>query len=430
MKKIQKDAKTAEAKIKTKADLRAEKAEFIKKHLERLRAEEDAQLEHIMQEQEVIDDLRQYSDDSMWEIEESRKYNQEFQEHVNMQVYRVHGISKDKLIGMEEYKNALYRGGAVVIFILSLAVTMLSGIVHGFQSEICILMLAYTAVEGALLPKEIKRWQVLEIICRVCYILAFLVMIIMLVCFEIEYSVFTLLLPYVIIIGAIATIVGTVSYFFYDPYGQDKKRIKAARKQLKDIEKTAEKEVRKKHKTQEKEEKKEERRREREEKKEQKRLEREEKKKLKAEKNAKFWGNFKKDKKNSGESTEVNDNQSGKKEETGSNDIGTAAAATAGTAIAINAAADSSNTVADNNSASDKTEATAENTSDADKANAKIIELTLTDEADESAAVNSSPETTASPTEEENKEAPPVPEADRTETPKKRGRKKREQIVG
>lgn len=426
MKKIQKDTKTAEAKIKTKADLRAEKAEFIKKHLERLRAEEDAQLEHIMQEQEVIDDLRQYSDDSMWEIEESRKYNQEFQEHVNMQVYRVHGISKDKLIGMEEYKNALYRGGAVVIFILSLAVTMLSGIVHGFQSEICILMLAYTAVEGALLPKEIKRWQVLEIICRVCYILAFLVMIIMLVCFEIEYSVFTLLLPYVIIIGAIATIVGTVSYFFYDPYGQDKKRIKAARKQLKDIEKTAEKEVRKKHKTQEKEEKKEERRREREEKKEQKRLAREEKKKIKAEKSEKFWGRFKKEKKTSGEQTEINDNLSSKTEESSNNDIGAAA----GTAIAINAAADSSNTVADNNSVSDKAGEITDNAADVDKADAKIIEMSSVNKTVENTAINSSQEMKAPAPTEENKEESSAPEADRTETPKKRGRKKREQIVG
>lgn len=399
MKKIQKDTKTSEAKIKTKADLRAEKSEFIKKHLERLRAEEDAQLEHIMQEQEVIDDLRQYSDDSMWEIEESRKYNQEFQEHVNMQVYRVHGISRDKLIGMEEYKNALYRGGAVVIFILSLAVTMLSGIVHGFQSEICILMLAYTALEGALLPKEIKRWQVLEVICRVCYILAFLVMIIMLVCFEIEYSVFTLMLPYVIVIGAIAAILGTVSYFFYDPYGQDKKRIKDAKRQLKEIEKTAEKEVRKKHKLKEKEDKKEEKRLDREAKKEQKRLEQEEKKKLKAEKNAKFWGWFKREKKNSGESTEVSDNQSGKTEE-------------------IDA------------SASDKAEGTIDNTSSADKADAKIIELSSVDKTAENTAVNSSPETVTPAATEENKEEPPAPEADRTETPKKRGRKKREQIVG
>lgn len=426
MKKIQKDTKTSEAKIKTKADLRAEKADFIKKHLERLRAEEDAQLEHIMQEQEVIDDLRQYSDDSMWEIEESRKYNQEFQEHVNMQVYRVHGISKDKLIGMQEYKNALYRGGAVVIFILSLAVTILSGIVHGFQSEICILMFAYTAVEGALLPKEIKRWQVLEVICRVCYILAFLVMIIMLVCFEIEYTAFTLLLPYVIVIGAMATIVGTVSYFFYDPYGQDKKRIRDAQKQLKDIEKTAEKEVRKKHKLKEKEDKKEEKRLDREAKKEQKRLEREEKKKLKAEKNAKFWGRFKKEKKSSGEATEVSDNQSGKTEEIDAKDAGIAA----GTAIAVSTAANSSKTAAADDSASDKEEGTIENTSGADKADAKIIELSSVDKTAENTAVNSSPETVTPAAAEENKEEPPVPEADRTATPKKRGRKKREQIVG
>lgn len=78
--------------------------------------------------------------------EEIRKYNQEFQEHVNMQIYKSHGITNDKMMGMREYKDALYRGGAAVIFLLSLILTVLiltvlCGALYGFQSDVCILQL-------------------------------------------------------------------------------------------------------------------------------------------------------------------------------------------------------------------------------------------------------------------------------------------------
>ncbi|MBD5494246.1 MAG: hypothetical protein HDR12_07695, partial [Lachnospiraceae bacterium] len=151
--------------------LKVQKTAYIKQQMERQRAAEDARLEYLMKEQEVIDGLRETIDDSMWQTEDVRKYNREFQEQMNMQIYEAHGITADKLTGMKEYKNALYRGAATVMFLLSLAMTILCGALFGFNEDVCILMFAYSAMEGTLLFRKEKQFPVLDIICRTFYML-------------------------------------------------------------------------------------------------------------------------------------------------------------------------------------------------------------------------------------------------------------------
>ncbi|MDE6749918.1 MAG: hypothetical protein K2K21_12785 [Lachnospiraceae bacterium] len=230
------------------SSLKVQKTTYIKQQMERQRAAEDARLEYLMKEQEVIDGLRETIDDSMWQTEDVRKYNQEFQEQINMQIYEAHGITADKLTGMKEYKNALYRGAATVMFLLSLALTILCGALFGFKEDVCILMFAYTAVEGTLLFRKEKQLPILDIICRVLYMLIFPVMLGMFVCFALEYEAYEFLLQYAVIFGVLVTLAGTLSYFIYDPYRQDKKKVQDAKKNIRDIERTVEKEVRKEQK--------------------------------------------------------------------------------------------------------------------------------------------------------------------------------------
>ena len=230
------------------SSLKVQKTAYIKQQMERQRAAEDARLEYLMKEQEVIDGLRETIDDSMWQTEDVRKYNQEFQEQMNMQIYEAHGITADKLTGMKEYKNALYRGAATVMFLLSFALTILCGALFGFQSDVCILMFAYTAMEGTLLFRKEKQLPVLDIICRVLYMLMFPVMMGMFVCFALEYEAYELFLPYTVILGVCVTLAGTVSYFVDNPYRLDKKKVQDAKKNIRDIERTVEKEVRKEQK--------------------------------------------------------------------------------------------------------------------------------------------------------------------------------------
>ena len=63
-----------------KENLRVQKTAYIKQQLERQRAAEDAKLERLLREQEVIANLRESIQDDMWQTKETRKYNREFQE--------------------------------------------------------------------------------------------------------------------------------------------------------------------------------------------------------------------------------------------------------------------------------------------------------------------------------------------------------------
>lgn len=239
-----------------KENLRVQKTTYIKQQLERRRAAEDARLERLMREQEIIDSLRESVDDSVWQTEEARKYNQEFQERVNMQIYEANGITEDKLTGIREYENAIYRGGAAVLFFLSLVLIILCGMLHGFRSGVCLLMFAYTAMQGALLSQENKRLPLLDFICRVFYILTFPTMLSMFVCYELRSEVYDFFLGYAVILGVLITVFSTLSYFLYDPYSQDKRKMREAQNQIREIERLAGKEVRKNQKLREKEERK------------------------------------------------------------------------------------------------------------------------------------------------------------------------------
>lgn len=239
-----------------KENLRLQKTIYIKQQLERRRAAEDARLEQLLREQEIIDSLRESVDDSVWQTEEARKYNREFQERVNMQIYEANGITEDKLTGIKEYENAIYRGGAAVLFFLSLVLIVLCGLLHGFRSGVCLLMFAYTAMQGALLSQENKRLPLLDFICRVFYIMTFPTMLAMFVCYELRSEVYEFFLDYAAILGVLVTVLSTLSYFLYDPYSQDKRKMREAQNQIREIERLAGKEVRKNQKLREKEERK------------------------------------------------------------------------------------------------------------------------------------------------------------------------------
>ncbi len=84
----------------------------------------------------------------------------------------------------------------------------------------------------------------------------FPVMMVMFVCYELKYPEYGFFMPYAVAVGIGVLIFATVSYFLYNPYQGIKKKVRAAKGHIQDIEKIAKKEVRKNQKTREKEEKK------------------------------------------------------------------------------------------------------------------------------------------------------------------------------
>ena len=236
-------------------NIRVQKTVYVKERLEQQHAAEKAALEQLLQEQKVIDDMQESMADSMGQTAETRKYNEEFKERINAQIYAMYDVTPDKLEGMREYKNAYYRGFAASFFLLSAALTLFCGLVHDFSSQLCLLMLACTAIEGALLAQDQNRAKILNLFCRSLCLLIFPLMMVIFVCYEMGYTEYTLFLPYVSIGGICATVIGTVSYFMYNPYRQVKKKLRGAKKQIEGIERTAEKQVRKNQKLRVKEEK-------------------------------------------------------------------------------------------------------------------------------------------------------------------------------
>lgn len=210
----------------------------------------------IRQEQEYIDRMSLSVENHLRNTKEEQRYNEQFEERIRTEVYRMHGISEDKLQGMTEYRNAWYQGTAFAMFFLSLVLIAICGILHGFGSEICIFMAFYTAIEGALLSNGRKQSLFFAVLTKGVYLLLFPVMLVTFTCYELGFEEYALLVPVFTVAGVVVLMIGALSYFLYDPYRVDRRNRKKANRYIVEIEKAALKEVRLKEKAFAKQEKK------------------------------------------------------------------------------------------------------------------------------------------------------------------------------
>lgn len=198
----------------------------------------------IRQEQEYIDRMSLSVENYLRNTKEEQRYNEQFEERIRTEVYRMHGISEDKLQGMTEYRNAWYQGTAFAMFFLSLVLIAICGILHGFGSEICIFMAFYTAIEGVLLSNGRKQSLFFTVLTKGVYLLLFPVMLVTFTCYELGFEEYALLVPVFAVAGVVVLMIGALSYFLYDPYRMDRRNRKKANRYIVEIEKAALKEVR------------------------------------------------------------------------------------------------------------------------------------------------------------------------------------------
>lgn len=218
--------------------------------IEKLRAR------RIRQEQEYIDQMSLSVESHLRATKEEQQYNEQFEERIRIEIYRMHGISEDKLQGMTEYRNAWYQGTAFALFFLSIVLIAICGVLHGFGSEICIFMAFYTAIEGALLSNGRKQSLFFTVLTKGVYLLLFPVMLVTFTCYELGFEEYALLVPVFTVAGVVVLMIGALSYFLYDPYRMDRRNRKKANRYIVEIEKAALKEVRLKEKAFAKQEKK------------------------------------------------------------------------------------------------------------------------------------------------------------------------------
>lgn len=244
LEKIEEEIKEFHAEEVQEESIRVQKAKWVREQVDKQREIEDATRTRIEQEQQLLDEMKRSTEEHLERTKELRRFNEDTRAQMRMQVFELNGITEDKLQGMKEYKNAYYQGMALAFFLLSVGLVGLSAFLHGFDSKLCLFMVAFTGIEGALLSQESRRGKLLEAICRFLYILIFPVMLVAFICYELQVPQFDAVLPYVVMAGCVVLVLGTVAYFVYNPYRKDKKRLRSVKEDLKEIEDEAEKAVR------------------------------------------------------------------------------------------------------------------------------------------------------------------------------------------
>lgn len=215
----------------------------LQEEAERQNELEKLRSRRIRQQQEYIDKMINSVEQNLKNTREEAAYNEAFEQQIKEQVYRMHGISADKLEGMTEARRSWYQGAAFALFFLSLVMIVLCGVLHGFGSEICIFMAFFTAIEGTLLSNGRKQSKILEGLIKVLYLLLFPAMMVIFVCYELGFKEYTLFVPWFTVAGVVVLMVGAVSYFIYDPYRAARRSQKKANSYIKEMERTATKEI-------------------------------------------------------------------------------------------------------------------------------------------------------------------------------------------
>lgn len=215
---------------------RIQRAEWIHEQVKLQREAEDEAWEKIMEEQKLLTERRRSIDADINSNRELKRYHEDCMEDITDQVYSLHGISVDKLEGIKEYRNALFRGEAFIVFCISVIMAAIVAYAYGPTSQLCLYVLMCVGAEGALLSQKRKN-------------ILFFIPLILIAVELIGYKLYPQYLEYVTMAGeALALLlmmIGTVGYFVHNPYRKDRKNIKAAKSDLKELHKVAKKSVKK-----------------------------------------------------------------------------------------------------------------------------------------------------------------------------------------
>lgn len=224
---------------------RIQRAEWIHDQVKLQREREDETWEKIMEEQKLITERMRSIDDDISRNRELERYHEGCLEDITDQVYSLHGVTTDKLEGMTRYKNAKFQGEATVVFVMSIMIAAIAAYAYGVTSQVCMFMLLCIGAEGALLSGPHKKRNLLGGIFRTL----FFVPVILMAAEVISFKYYEDYYEYVTMIGEAAAIllvvIGTATYFLYNPYRKDKKYVKEAQADLKELHKAARKSVKK-----------------------------------------------------------------------------------------------------------------------------------------------------------------------------------------
>lgn len=237
---------------------KSERVLRLEKEIRSRHGEEVFRNKRLQIEQDYVSKMLESIEKSLKNEKDAQRQNDLFEERIRTDVYRMHGLSQDKLQGMSERRIAWIQGTAFALFFLSCVMVILCGALHGFGDSLTLFAAFFTAIEGTLLTNGKRRFKVVSGLIGFLYLILFPIILFMFVCREESFAQYDFLLSVFSIAGLAILVAGSVSYFMYNPYQEDARALKQANRYLKKMEKAASSDVRLREKSLEREKKQEE----------------------------------------------------------------------------------------------------------------------------------------------------------------------------
>lgn len=236
-------------------DLRIQTLTRLREREELARKEQEEMCLRLAIEQKLADELSQKLADDMYMSRQLKKRNEEAEQQIKDQVYLMHGVSGDKIAGMKNTSHGVYVGAAFTVFLLTMGLAVLSGVNHGFRSEISMFLAFCGALEGAILGVEARRQGAVIYLFRVLFFLIFPIGLAAFLAVELGYTDYLIYLEYVMMGGIALSSLSSLGYFLVNPYRGVRRKMRDADSDLKRICKEADKQVKVNRKTADKKEK-------------------------------------------------------------------------------------------------------------------------------------------------------------------------------
>lgn len=229
-------------------DLIVQEKNWLEERTKAQRDMEDTQREELYQKQKLLEEKRKQQAERLVQNRQMQLYNQMHEAEQADQIYGLNGISLDKVEGMVEYKNALYQGISLAMFIVAIAICVAAYCLCGVESVLFFAMLALTGAQTSILLHEDSgklQGGLYGFTCRVLGIMATPIMALLLVLHQIPGVPMSYVYYGCAIFAVALYLIGGGDFFIRNPYKATGRAAKRAKQEIRELKHSAAKTVKK-----------------------------------------------------------------------------------------------------------------------------------------------------------------------------------------
>jgi len=241
------ELKSDESKLLSE-DMIVQENEWLKSRIEEERLTETRIREELFEKQKLLENRRKEQSEDITQLRQMQLFNKLHEDEQRDMVYAVHGISVDKEEGMREYKNALYQGAQITLFIVGLVLCASTAVIYGLSSGILLSIVALLASQTALLPREENGKILNGLFGKILRVLSFVPVIMMaslIICKELNLFPIENLIFVAGVTAVTLSLIGSIAYYLRNPYRRIRRAAKEAKSDIKVLKRSAAKTVKK-----------------------------------------------------------------------------------------------------------------------------------------------------------------------------------------